>query len=124
MVAGGFFGGDRFRVSPSIRYRIGETFNASLSYNHNDIDLPGGDFEVNLTSLRLSYSFTPKISLQAFVQHNERDNVLATNLRFAWLQEAGAGLYIVYNETDDDINSPGRPRKELVIKYSRILDLL
>ena len=124
LVAGGFFGGDRFRVSPSIRYRIGETFNASLSYNHNDIDLPGGNFEVNLTSLRLSYSFTPKISLQAFVQHNERDNVLATNLRFAWLQEAGAGLYIVYNETDDDINSPGRPRKELVIKYSRILDLL
>lgn len=124
LVAGGFFGGDRVRVSPSIRYRIGETFNASLSYNHNDIDLPEGDFEVNLTSLRLSYSFTPKISLQAFVQHNERDNVLATNLRFAWLQEAGAGLYIVYNETDDDINSPGRPRKELVIKYSRILDLL
>lgn len=124
MTVGGFFGGDRVRVSPSIRYRIGETFNANLSYNHNDIDLPGGDFTVNLTSLRLSYSFTPKISIQAFVQHNDRDNVLATNLRFAWLQDAGAGLYIVYNETDDDINSPGRPRKELVIKYSRILDLL
>ena len=122
---GGFFGGDRVALSPFVNYRVGETFSASLTWSHNDIDLPvpNGDFEVNLTGLQLSYSFTPKISMQAFVQHNERDDVIATNLRFAWLQDANAGLYLVYNETDDDLNYPGRPRKEFVLKYSRIFDV-
>ena len=123
-IIGGFFGGERIAFSPGIKYRIGETFSSELSWNHNDIDLPvaGGDFEVNLTRLRLSYSFSPKISIQALVQHNDRDDVVATNLRFAWLQAANAGLYVVYNETDDRLNAPGRPRREFIIKYSRIFD--
>jgi hypothetical protein len=124
LTAGGFFGGDRLSVSPAVTYRIGETFSARLSVNHNDVDLPGGDFEVNLTQLRLSYSFTPKISIQAFVQHNDRDELLAMNLRFSWLRSANSGLYVVYNETDDDLTYPGRPRREFIIKYSHIFDVL
>jgi len=51
--------------------------------------------------------------------------VLATNLRFAWLQSANTGLYLVYNEVDDSSpGSIGGPRRELILKYSRILDLL
>ncbi len=122
-VAGGFFGGDRFSASPHVNYRVGETFSARLSLNHNDVDLPNGDFKINLTQLRLSYSFTPKISLQAFVQHNDRDDLLATNVRFSWLQSANSGLFIVYNETDDDRNAPGRPRREFILKYSHIFDI-
>lgn len=122
-VYGGFFGGDRFSASPFINYRIGETFSARFSLNHNDVKLPNGDFKVNLSQLRLSYSFTPKISIQAFVQHNDRDDLLATNLRFSWLQSANSGLFIVYNETDDDRRSPGRPRREFIIKYSHIFDV-
>ena len=122
-VYGGFFGGDRFSASPFVNYRVGETFSARFSLNHNDVKLPNGDFKVNLSQLRLSYSFTPKISIQAFVQHNDRDDLLATNLRFSWLQSANSGLFIVYNETDDDRRSPGRPRREFIIKYSHIFDV-
>lgn len=124
---GGLFGGDRVALSPTLRYRIGETFNTELSWDHIDIDLPGpgGAFKVNLGRLRLTYSFTPKISLQALVQYNDRDDLVATNLRFAWLQSANTGLYLVYNEVDDDsIGAPGKPRREFIFKYSRILDLL
>ena len=122
---GGFFGGHRVAVEPAIRYRIGDTFNSEFSWAYDDIDLPGGDFRVGLGRLRLSYSFTPKMSLQALVQYNERDDVLATNLRFAWLSSADTGLYIVYNEVDDNgFGAPGEPRREFIIKYSRILDLL
>ena len=32
---GGLFGGDRVQVSPKVRYRIGETFNASLAWIYN-----------------------------------------------------------------------------------------
>ncbi len=57
------------------------------------------------------------------MQYNDRDERLATNLRFSWIQAANAGLHIVYNETDDNINSPGRPRREFIIKYSRLLSV-
>ena len=119
--AGGFFGGDRLGLAPSISYRPNESFEASLSWNYNDVELPDGNFDVTLSNLRLSYSFTPKLSISALVQHNDRDRVLSTNLRFSWLQSANAGLYVVYNEIDDKINAPGRKRQEFIIKYSRIL---
>ena len=119
---GGFFGGDRVSFSPGIGFRPNETLSLSLSWNKNDIELPGGDFDVALTRLRASYSFTPKISVQVLVQHNDRDEVLSTNLRFAWLQSANAGLYAVFNETDDERAAPGRPRREFILKYSRIVD--
>lgn len=123
---GGFFGGDRLSLTSTFRWRPGETFSSELRWNYNDIDLPvaNGTFKVNVASLRLSYSFTPKILLQALVQHDDRSDLIATNLRFAWLQSANTGLYLVYNEVDDDtVRGPIKKQRELVLKYSRILDL-
>jgi hypothetical protein len=123
---GGFFGGDKTTVQPTLRYRIGETFSTELSWNHNDIELPvaNGDFDVNLARLRISYSFTPKMLLQALVQYDDRNDVTATNLRFSWLQSANAGLFIVYNEVDEYGFRPPDTGREFIIKYSRIFDLL
>jgi hypothetical protein len=128
VTAGGYFSGDRLTLVPNMRYRIGETFNAELSLNHNQIDLkqPGvEDFQINVARLRLSYSFTPKISLEALVQYDDRSDALATNLRFAWLQSANSGLYLVYNEVDQEDSLDLRDRrKEFILKYSYIFDLL
>lgn len=122
---GGRFGGDRISLSPTLRYRIGETFSSELSYRYNDFDLPvpGGQFQANLARLRLSYSFTPKILLQALVQYNELDDILGTNLRFSWLQSANAGLFLVYNEVDER-GIGGLPAgREIILKYSHIFDV-
>ena len=56
---------------------------------------------MSLARLRLSYSFTPKIQIQALVQYNDASEVLGTNLRFSWLRTANSGLYLVYNEFDE-----------------------
>jgi len=122
---GGRFGGDRVSLAPTLRYRIGETFSSELSYNYNEFDLPvpGGQFKANLARLRLSYSFTPKILLQALVQYNELDDILGANLRFSWLQSANAGFYLVYNEVDEQ-GVGGLPAgREIIIKYSHIFDV-
>jgi len=120
---GGRFGGDRVSLAPTLKYRIGESFSSELSYRYNDFDLPGGEFKANLARLRLTYSFTPKILLQALVQYNELDDILGTNLRFSWLRTANTGLFLVYNEVDEQgIN--GRPTgRELILKYSHIFDV-
>ncbi len=124
---GGFFGGDRFQAIPSMQFRMGDAFTSEISWSHNSIDLPvpNGKFDVDLARLRLTYSFTPKMSIQALVQYNKRDEVFATNFRFAWIQSANAGLYLVYNEVDDDgLGAPNKPRREFILKYSRIFNLL
>jgi hypothetical protein len=123
---GGLFGGDRIRLTPTIRFRVGNTFSSELSVDYNDVELavPNGDFTVTLSRLRLSYSFTPKILLQALVQYNDYSDVLATNLRFSWLQSANAGLFLVYNEVDEQGLGALPKGRELILKYSRIFDLL
>jgi len=124
---GGFFGGDRVNLSPLVRYRMGEAFTSELSWVYNDIDLPvqGGNFQVNVGRLRLSYSFTPKMLLQTLIQYDDRTDLFATNLRFSWLQSANAGLYLVYNEVDDEnVVGPYEKRRELTLKFSWIFDVL
>jgi len=122
---GGFFGGDRISLTPSFNFRIGDTFNAELSWNYNDIDLPEGAFRTNLGRLRLSYSFTTMISLQALIQYNDKADIWAANLRLAWLRTANSGLYIVYNELQE-INGVATeiPNRSLTIKYSYLFELL
>jgi hypothetical protein len=124
---GGFFGGDRVSVSPNLRFRIGETFNAELGWSFNDIDLPEGAFRANLGKLRLSYSFTTLINLQALIQYNDRDDIWGANLRFAWLRTANSGLYVVFNQ-NQDIYSSGygwtRTDRSFIVKYTYLFDLL
>jgi hypothetical protein len=122
---GGFFGGDRVYLSPRVNYRIGERFSTELSWNHSDIELPvaNGDFQVDVAQLRVSYSFSPRMSLQTLVQYNNQADSIATNVRFAWLQSANAGLYLVYNEVDEmgfNLRDNGR---QFIIKYSHIIDI-
>jgi hypothetical protein len=124
-VIGGRFGGDRVRLTPTLRYRIGEKFSSEFAYVYNDFDLPveNGKFTANLARIRLSYSFTPRVLIQLLSQYNEQSDTISNNLRFSWLQSANAGLYIVYNEIDErGIGAPPRGR-ELIIKYSRIFDV-
>jgi hypothetical protein len=126
-VIGGFFGGDRVALTPTLRFRLGDTFNGELGWSYNDIDLPEGAFETNLGRLRLSYSFTTLINLQALIQYNDRDDIWAANLRFAWLRTANSGLYVVYNQ-NQDLHGSGfgwtRKERSLIIKYSYLFDLL
>ncbi|MEX2130251.1 MAG: hypothetical protein WD772_02095 [Pseudohongiellaceae bacterium] len=57
------------------------------------------------------------------MQYNERDDLIATNIRFSWLQSANSGLYLVYNEVDDSgLGAPPERAREFIVKYSYIFD--
>ena len=124
LVAGGRFGGDRVFFGPNLNIRIGETFRSEFWIDYNDFGLPGGEFTANLAAMRLSYSFTPKMTLQALVQYNDVDEVLGTNVRFSWLRTANSGLYLVYNEVDERGLGALPTGRELIVKYSHIFDVL
>jgi len=125
LVAGGFFGGSRASTSAALRGRLGDSFNAYLDYSRNDVSLPEGRFVTNLLKLRLSYSFTPRLYVQALVQYNDVIDNWSTNLRLGWLQTANTGLFVVYNENrDPERGGVGLRDRSFTVKYSHMFDLL
>jgi hypothetical protein len=123
---GGFFGGDRLTLNPTLRMRAGDALTAQVDYQRNDIDLPGGAFVTNLVRTRVSYSFTSRIFTQALVQYNDRADLWSMNFRFGWLQAANTGLFVVYTDTRglyDLFDRPERTDRSFTVKYSHMLDL-
>ena len=121
---GGFFGGDRFAVSPSVRLRVGEAFNTEVGLSRNDISLPFGDFVTNLITSRTSFSFTPRVFIQSLIQYNDRADLWSANLRFGVLGQANSGLFLVYNDTRGlDGLTPETAGRSLTLKYSHLFDI-
>ncbi|MDA0683455.1 MAG: DUF5916 domain-containing protein [Bacteroidetes bacterium] len=127
---GGFFGGDRVAMVPRINVRVGDKVTAEVAIGHNRVELPGGDFITNLFRTRVSYSFTPRLYLQALGQYNDQSELWSMNVRFGWLQQANTGLFVVYNSINrlDSLTMqdefPGEPElKGLVIKYAYLFDV-
>jgi hypothetical protein len=126
VTAGGFFGGDRLAVNPTLRFRAGDALTAQIDYQRNNIDLPVGEFETNLVRTRVSYSFTSRIFTQALVQYNDRADLWSMNFRFGWLQAANTGLFIVYTDTRglyDLFDRPERTDRSLTVKYSYLFNV-
>ena len=122
---GGFFGGHRATVGPTLSVRTGDTFNASLQWSRNDVDLPGGHFIANLISAQVAYNFSPRRFVQALVQYNDSADLWSANLRVGLLGQANTGLFIVYNDTRGlHDTSPSGSGRSLILKFSRLFDLI
>ncbi len=125
VTSGGFFNGDRLALSPYLNWRLGDNFSTALEWSRNDVHLDTGDFVTNLGRLRVSWSFTPRMTLQALVQYNDVSDNWSSNLRFSWLRTANTGLFIVYNDLQGfDDYSVAQPNRSLLIKYNYLFDIL
>ena len=119
---GGFYNGTRYGGNATLTVRRGSSFTTSLLVDYNDVQLDQGDFTRSLLGFRAGYYFTPSIFLQSLVQYNNRDAVFSANVRFAWLNTAGTGLFIVLNDTETatGVFDWTAPRvRSFVIKFTR-----
>ncbi len=123
-VIGGYFGGDRVSNSGTLKLRVGDKLNSSFTLSHNDINLPNGNINAVLSGARVSYSFTPRMFLQSLVQHNNISNITSVNVRYGWLQNANAGLFVVFNIIKDKDYLDGLNNQSITLKYSHRFDLL
>ena len=126
---GGFYSGTRSSPWGSVSYRFRDRLTTSVSVNYFDVELDEGSFTTSLVRLTGSYSFTPRIYLQANLQYNDDSKNLGSNIRLSWLDTAGTGLFIVYNDTEflgdiDPLGFRSGPRqRQLVIKYTKLFNL-
>jgi uncharacterized protein DUF5916 len=93
-----FFGGTLRSASVSLTASPSPSITGTLSQIHNVVEVPGGDFVSDITSLRAGYSFSTKLSANVLVQYNSLANNFSTNLRFNFIHRPGSDLFLVFTE--------------------------
>ena len=120
---GRFLTGDQSSPTLQVILRNSGRLTLDSTWNYRSITLPQGAFHTNLGNMQMTYNFTPSIFVQSLVQYNDRTDRWSTNLRFHWLQTAGTGLFLVYNDTES-LNGIGPVNRAFIVKYARQFDLL
>ncbi|MEP7345126.1 MAG: DUF5916 domain-containing protein, partial [Gemmatimonadaceae bacterium] len=118
---GPFYNGTRNGGNTTITYRRA-ALTTSLLFDYNDVHLDQGNFVRKLVGTRIGYFFTPKVFVQSLVQYNNQARVWTANARFGWLNTAGTGLFVVFNdgrEADGFFNWVRPQSRSIVIKYTR-----
>ncbi|MGH7751669.1 MAG: hydrolase, partial [Gemmatimonadales bacterium] len=124
---GGFLSGTRRGITNTLTVRQGASFASSLRVSHNEVDLDEGSFQTTLIAGRLAYNFTPRMYLQSLVQYNSQARTWSGNVRYGWLNTAGTGLFIVYNESrvaDRWFEVEGPLGRAVIVKFTRQFNLI
>ena len=95
---GGFFDGDKDSYGLGLTVRPNYHFTAQVSWDHDEVDLPSGDFTTNLINTRLLYSFNPRMFLNALIQYNSTVREIESNIRFNFIYKPLSDIFLVYNE--------------------------
>ena len=133
---GSFLSGSRWGGNGSLTFRPNASFSTSARINYFDVSLPQGQFETVLLGMNFGYFFTPRIYLQSLLQYSNQVDSWSANLRFGWLNTAGTGLFIVYNDVQgfdypDGLNPDGGRfvergtlARSFIVKFTRQFNLL
>ena len=121
---GRYYDGDFKGFEITSDYRITPKATASIGWTRQDIDLPYGSFVNNLVPIKANYSFTTLRNLSALLQYNGQTGQFSSNVRFAWLNRSGTGLFVVYNDRRDLLSSTAIEAlgRSFVVKYTRLVD--
>ncbi len=114
---------DARKVSGTVRYRTGDFYTGTkdtfetdltwtpsinwrffLSYAHNDIQLPEGDFDLRLSRVGIDYVFSNRLSWVNLLQYDNDSEVIGINSRLHWIPEAGREAFIVLNHNLRDLD--------------------
>ena len=99
---GQYFGGDRRSIGGTLLGRLGARLLMNVSVNHNRIELPGQmATTADVYGSNLDVFVSTTLMASAFVQYNEAQGQLVTNLRFRWIHAPLSDLFIVLTERRD-----------------------
>ena len=101
---GDFYTGYKHTYVVGASWRANYRLNTSFSYTKNNIDLPQGNFDTNLLSTRVNYSFSTTMFVNALLQYNNDAKQFSSNIRFNIIHRPLSDFFLVYNERRDSIS--------------------
>jgi hypothetical protein len=93
---GGFWDGDRLAYEFGVTFRPNPGFSISADVERNNVDLPQGKFEVDLTRIEAGWDISPWASVSGNIQYDTQSQVVGFFARARWIVQPGNDLYIVY----------------------------
>ena len=107
------------------RVNLNSHFLLEPNISFNRVELPEGDFDVELIDLRAVYTMTPRMFVSALFQYDSESRGFATNVRLRWEYQPGSELFVVYNEQRDTLTQgfPGLNNRALIVKVTRLFRL-
>ncbi|MEE8349504.1 MAG: DUF5916 domain-containing protein [Acidobacteriota bacterium] len=98
LTTGDFFDGDRDLYRFQVVFRKDYRFEAQVTWDHNDVRLPSGDFTTDLVITRLQYSFSNNLFLKGLIQYNSDLDQVSSNIRFNFIHRPLSDFFLIYNE--------------------------
>ena len=95
-----------------------------LSYSHNDIELPEGDFTLRLAQVGVDLIFSNKLSWVNLFQYDNDSETIGVNSRLHWIPQAGREAFVVLNHGLQDLDrndSFHSANADLSLKFSYTL---
>jgi hypothetical protein len=93
---GGFWSGDRFAYTFGLTFRPNPGFSISTDIERNDVKLPQGNFEVDLTRLEAAWDINPWASISGNIQYDTQSEIVGLFARARWIVRPGNDIYVVY----------------------------
>ena len=119
-----FYDGTRVNMTAAAGLRASSRFSTEVQYNRNNVKMPWGDFLVNLSTVRVDYTFSPRMTIRSLSQYNSATHEVSNNVRFNLIYKPGSDVYIVYNDlsqTGLPADIFGRKDRQVVVKATYLL---
>ena len=97
---GTFYVGQKQSYTAEVSYRLQPYGLFTLSYTHDDIQMPQGykNVSFDLISTRIDLAFTRSLFITTFLQYNKQLDNVNLNTRLQWRFKPMCDLYIVYSD--------------------------
>jgi len=128
---GGFYDGKQFSTDLNVDFNISSSFQLSAFYKFDNVkfDETNQQFTNNLARLKATYMLNTKVSMSAYMQYNELENIVLSNFRLRYNPRDGNDFYLVLNDSryaDKSNLSPVPPSflsQTVLLKYTHTFRL-
>lgn len=128
---GVFYDGKQFSINIEPQLNLSASLQLSAFYKLDKVKFSATNqqFTNNLARLKATYMLNTKLSMSAFVQYNELENIILSNFRLRYNPRDGNDFYLVLNDmrfADKSDLSPTPPdylTRTILVKYTHTLKL-
>ncbi len=100
-ITGQFYDGKSLQTTSEVLWRANKHFNLLVRYNHNNVRLPAGSFQINLLSTRIEYAVNPMVFGSVLSQWNSAADEFSMNFRLQVIPKVGTDFYFIVNQIYD-----------------------
>ncbi len=92
---GDYYTGTHFSKRGNVVWRPNRNFVVDLSFTEDNIQLPYGDFMLQLFGLNAQYAFSSTLSWSNLIQYDNISENIGINSRLHWIPKAGQQTFLV-----------------------------